>query len=56
MQFLELGGRLFAELRLTFGGTSSPGMFDVTGDVVKELAARRVGWLDLDNLPKCRSG
>ena len=54
MQFLAWGGRLFSELRLTFGCSSSPGLFDVASDVIKELAARMVGMLDMEMLPKCK--
>ena len=38
LQCLEWGGRIFIELRCTFGCVSSPGVFDVVSDVVKEIS------------------
>ena len=38
LQVMEFGGRLFGELMLVFGASSSPGIFDDLAKVIKELA------------------
>ena len=52
LQCVEWGGKIFVELRMTFGCTSSPTRFHVLSDVVKEISAKNVG-MDKDDIPKC---
>ena len=40
LQCVEWGGMIFVELMVTFGCGSSPWYFNITSDVVKELAAK----------------
>ena len=44
--------QIFVELRMTFGCVSSPHAFDVTSDVIKEIAAKNVG-MRKEDVPKC---
>ena len=52
LQCIQWGGRVFVELRMTFGCRSSPFVFDITSDVIKEIAAKNVGMKRRD-IPKC---
>ena len=52
LQCVEWGGKIFIELRMTFGCTSSPTRFHVLSDVIKEISAKNVG-MDKDDIPKC---
>ena len=52
LQCIQWGGRVFVELRMTFGCKSSPFVFDITSDVIKEIAAKNVGMRRRD-IPKC---
>ena len=38
LQLIQFAGRFFVELRLVFGARSSPGLFDMVSDVLKDLA------------------
>ena len=52
LQCIQWGGKVFIELRMTFGCKSSPFVFDITSDVIKEIAAKNVGMKRRD-IPKC---
>ena len=41
LQCFEFGGRLFGELMLTFGGSSSAGIYDDIAKLVKQLATKK---------------
>ena len=44
LQFIEFGGRLFAELRLVFGAISSPGIYDDLAKIIVALACIKSGF------------
>ena len=44
LQFIEFGGRFFAELRLVFGAISSPGIYDDLAKIVVSLACLKAGF------------
>ena len=52
LQCIQWGGRIFVELRMTFGCKSSPFVFDIASDVIKEIAAKNVG-MEKRDIPKC---
>ena len=44
LQFIEFGGRLFAELMLVFGAISSPGIYDDLANIIVSLACLKAGF------------
>ena len=52
LQFIEWGGRLFLELKSTFGASSSPGVFDVCSNVPKDIAIK-ISKMKKENVMKC---
>ena len=44
LQFLRLGGRSFLERCLTFGSSSSPGIFDDIAELIVLLTLNILGW------------
>ena len=52
LQFIEWRGKLFLELKSTFGVSSSPGVFDVCSNVVKDITIK-ISKMRKENVLKC---
>ena len=56
LQWLQWGGRIFIELKCTFDCVSSPGVFDIVSDTIRDIAIVNTGWCSEHRHPGNKMG